>query len=358
MRINSPATARARAFTRSVFPTPGTPSISACPPASSVTSARSMASLCPTITRPSASRTRRAPLVIVVDAAADCVAALAGCACLSEPNTGSSFMRFEPPRESSSVWPANYQAQRGRHEPDLLRMRGAQPRPSTWIYRNGLRILRRPAAVLVPALRHYLCARDATLKKVSRGHASAFPMAHDLRILVAPRASHQIAAHAPKQDQQSRPEKHQRSLQPVSLHQPKHALILVQSVQRLIHPNHRPSAGQKIQHHRVRTFLDRLVQQERLLARGDQFAISDSPHRHINTPRCVSLRVLRGGFRGPRIERGPVLICLEPGSIRAEIHHLAARRHFAEIGRDPGWTGFVWSFLPVVLDFPPLRLRL
>src|SRR5438445_12329845 len=114
------------AFTRSVFPTPGTPSISACPPASSVTSARSMASLCPTITWPRASRTRRAPLVIIADAADDCVSALAGCACPSEPRAGSSFMRFVPPRESSSVRPWAYQAQRGRHEPDLLRMRGAQ----------------------------------------------------------------------------------------------------------------------------------------------------------------------------------------------------------------------------------------
>src|SRR6266481_8153336 len=71
--------------------------------------------------------------------------------------------------------------------------------------------------------------------------------------------------------------------------------------------------------------------------------------------RCIRLRV---DFRSPRIECGPVRICLEPGGIRAEIHHLAARRHFAEIGRDPGWSGLLWSFVPLVLDFPALRFRL
>src|SRR5579864_6012756 len=126
MRWKSPATARASAFTSSVFPTPGTPSTSACPPASSVTSARSMASFCPTITRPSASRTRRAPLVIIADASDDCVSSLAECACPSEPSTGSSFMRFVPPRESSSAKSENYAEPRDPHALSLLRTLGAR----------------------------------------------------------------------------------------------------------------------------------------------------------------------------------------------------------------------------------------
>ncbi len=180
-------------------------------------------------------------------------------------------------------------------------------------------------------------------------------MTYDLRVPVARRASHQITAHAPKQNQQSRPEEHQRRLQPVPLHQPKHALILVQSVQRFIHPNHRPSAREKIQQHRIWMRLDRFVQQERLLARRDQFAISDSPHCHINMQRCISLCIC---FHGPRIERSPVRVGFEPRSIGSEIHHLTGRRHRAEIGRDPSWFGLVWSLVPLVLDFPALRLGL
>src|SRR5260370_41028681 len=83
-----------------------------------------MASFCPTITRAIASRTRRVPLVISAGAVGDC--APAGCACPSEPGTGSSFIRFVPPRESSSLRPWNYRAQRGQPEPGLLRSRGAR----------------------------------------------------------------------------------------------------------------------------------------------------------------------------------------------------------------------------------------
>ena len=103
MRWKSPATARASAFTNRVFPMPGTPSMSACPPASSVTSARLIASPWPTITRLNASRTRRAPLVILANASEDSIASPPDCACASNPSTGFWFMRSVPPRKSSFV---------------------------------------------------------------------------------------------------------------------------------------------------------------------------------------------------------------------------------------------------------------
>src|SRR5580698_7324306 len=124
MRWKSPATARASAFTSSVFPTPGTPSMSACPPASSVTSARSIASFWPTITRLRASRTRRAPLMIVANDSDDCVAAPPDCACPSESSTGFSFMRSVPPKKSSTANRGTIKTYRGRHEPDPLRKPG------------------------------------------------------------------------------------------------------------------------------------------------------------------------------------------------------------------------------------------
>jgi hypothetical protein len=289
MRWNSPATARARAFTSSVFPTPGTPSISAWPPASSVTSARSMASFCPTITRPSASRTRRAPLVIVADAEAACASALADSAArlnpyrffvhAIRPSSGILFgCAVEPSGLTRSEWAGPLADARCSLTSRLSSRYPARGGSASAAWSRGPQLGSREMAWASCGDRRRYCSQHsattwlAGMLRSSRRRAATpapSPWAHDLPSLVTPRAPHQIAAHAPKQGQQSHPEKHQRNLQPVSPDQPKHSLILAQSVQRLIHPNHRTSARDKIKQHRVRMRLDRFVQQERLLARGD-----------------------------------------------------------------------------------------
>src|SRR5207302_6231451 len=77
--------------------------------------------------------------------------------------------------------------------------RSAQAYTPTRVLGNGLRILRRAPAKLVPALRHHLFWRNAPLKKASRSHADGFATTDDFRAGLACWASHQIAAHAPKQ---------------------------------------------------------------------------------------------------------------------------------------------------------------
>src|SRR5580704_17556489 len=99
--------------------------------------------------------------------------------------------------------------------------------------------------------------------------------------------------------------------------------------------------------------LDRFVQQEEFLTRGDQFPFSDAPHCKIDTRRRVSVGA---GVHWRRIERGPVGISFEPRSLSGKIHGLAARRHLADIGRNPGWIRLVWTWVPFVLKFPALRL--
>src|SRR5580704_13659634 len=116
---------------------------------------------------------------------------------------------------------------------------------------NCLRVLRRATAELIPAFRRNLLRREAPLKQASPRHAGCFPIANDLRTPISRRVAHQIAAHAPEQSEQCRPEKKQRWLQAVALHQPEDTLLLTESVHRLIHPNYRASAGQKIEQYRA-----------------------------------------------------------------------------------------------------------
>jgi len=104
-------------------------------------------------------------------------------------------------------------------------------------------------AKLVPALRHNLLWRNAPLKKALRSHTRGLAMTDDFCAAVACWSSHQIAAHAPKQREQSRPEQQQRGLEPIPLHEPEHALVLMESVQRFVHPNHGPPVREKIQQH-------------------------------------------------------------------------------------------------------------
>src|SRR3954452_4822516 len=125
-------------------------------------------------------------------------------------------------------------------------------------------------------------------------------------------------------------------------------------MQSLIDPNHRPSAGQKLQQRRIWMRLDRFVQQERLLAGGDQFAISNLPTCHINMYRRVSLFSC---IRGLRIKDGPAVVNVEPRCIVGQIHVLAASRHRVLIRRDPSWSGLMSTLVPLALDFPTLRLR-
>src|SRR5580700_9037902 len=98
--------------------------------------------------------------------------------------------------------------------------------------------------------------------------------------------------------------------------------------------------------------LDRFVQQEGFLTRGDQFPFSDVQHCEINTRRGVSV----AGVLWCRIERGPVGTSIEPRSLSGEIHRLAARRHLADVGRNPGWNRLVLTWVPLVPNFPALRL--
>src|SRR5579872_953276 len=96
--------------------------------------------------------------------------------------------------------------------------------------------------------------------------------------------------------------------------------------------------------------LDHFVQQERFLTGGDEFAISDPAHCHIDMCGCIGLV--------PFVKRGPLRICLEPGSIGGEIYLLAAFRDRTGLGGEPSWSGLMWSFLPLVFDLPTLRLGL
>src|SRR5581483_9130192 len=102
--------------------------------------------------------------------------------------------------------------------------------------------------------------------------------------------------------------------------------------------------------HRVGMRLNHFVQQQLLLTGGDELAISNSPHCHINMCGWI-------GFFS-FVQRGPVRICLEPGGIGGEVYPLAARRDCARIGRQPTWSGLVWSLVPLVFDLPSLRLGL
>src|SRR5258707_8978944 len=132
----------------------------------------------------------------------------------------------------------------------------------------------------------------------------------------------------------------------------------MQSVQRFVHPNHGPPAREKIQQYWIRMRLDRLVQQERFLARSDQFAISDSPHGHINMCRRTVFKLwLKQGPIGrvhwSRIEHIPLLVCFEPGAVGSEIHGLASRRHCGETWPGPSGGMLVFSWQVVsILDAP------
>src|SRR5690349_45369 len=124
-------------------------------------------------------------------------------------------------------------------------------------------------------------------------------------------------------------------------------------MQRFIHPNHPTPIRQKIQKCRIWMRFEHFVQQERLLARSDQFSVSNLPHCHVNMHSRVSVRVCR-----TRIESNPCTVCLKPRGIGAEIHVLTACRHSIGTGGDPRWPGVTWSFVIFLSYFPTLRLGL
>src|SRR5215471_19940210 len=94
--------------------------------------------------------------------------------------------------------------------------------------------------------------------------------------------------------------------------------------------------------------LDHFVQQERFLTRGDEFAIANSPNCHKGMWGCAGVV--------PFVQHSPLRVSLEPGDIAGEIYLLAARRDRSRVGSEPSWSGLMWSVVPLVFDFPTLRL--
>ena len=114
-------------------------------------------------------------------------------------------------------------------------------------------------AELVPACSDDKLRGDTALQQTASRYASALTILHNLCNLVAGRTSQQIATHVPKHRQQSYPEKHQRRLQPIPLHEPKHTLGLFEPMQSFIHPNPGAPACEKIQQNRIWMILDYFV---------------------------------------------------------------------------------------------------